>query len=184
LLLVVILYLMAAVISGISFHLRNTLGTLYANSDANSIITAPRTVSFEIDNACYATGIRMEQGKTYRFSVAGTELKDGSYASGPEGYSSAALLYAVPWRRHISEPWLRLFGRVGSDGNENLVLGGGISEYTARGDGELFLYVNDAVFGLGPAWDLPYRWARGRNSGRVTVIISPGEPIKRAGEQG
>jgi uncharacterized protein (DUF2235 family) len=183
LLLVVILYLLAAVISGISFHFRDTLGTLCDNSDALSDISTPRTVSFDIDNACYATGIRMTQGKTYRFSVKDAKLHDGSEPSGPDGYSSAALFYAVPWRRHISERWLKVFGRINRGGHENIALGGGSTEYTARGDGELFLYVNDAVFGIGPAWDLPYRWARGRNSGRVSVTISTEEPIKRIGDQ-
>ena len=76
-------------------------------------------------------------------------------------------------RRHISEPWLKLMGRVGQAGSETFVIGSGPTEYQAKSNGELFLYVNDAVFGLpGRYWALPYFWSSGKNKGTGTVTVS------------
>ena len=47
--------------------------------------------------------------------------------------------------------------------------------YTAKSDGELFLYVNDAVFGIPwfVNWDLPYDWKLGKNHGSATIEVIP-----------
>lgn len=164
-----VLYLLVAVMSGVAFHLRYTFGTLCEN--ATNIMTPP--VSLDIAKACYSTGIKIEKGRTYRFDVADTELHDGKkYVTDPDGFTAAALYPFVLFRRHIDAPWLKLYGKINNSGYEDFALGKGVSTYTARSDGELFLYVNDAVFGLLPEWDLPYKWARGENSGKVSVTVS------------
>jgi hypothetical protein len=78
---------------------------------------------------------------------------------------------AIPLRRHVTKPWINLFARIGNDGNDNYVLSVGSNEITARSDGELFLYVNDAVFGVWPQWDLSYIWQGGENVGSIAVTI-------------
>ena len=85
------------------------------------------------------------------------------------------LVPAVPYRRHVAEPWLMLMGRVGPRG-EVFAVGAGPLRYRAESDGELFLYVNDAVLGLrGDGRTLPYRWSIGRNVGTAIVKIRPVE---------
>jgi uncharacterized protein (DUF2235 family) len=177
----VIVYLLFAVINGSLFHLRNTLGLLCENSSSVSVLTTPRTTSLDIGKACFATGIKLEQGKTYLFEVADAVLHDGkNHMTDPDGDSWVGLFPYVPLRRHITEPWITLYGKVDDGGDETFVLGKGVTEYTARADGELFLYVNDAVFGVLPEWDLAYRWPVGKNSGIVPVRVRQLEPIKRA----
>lgn len=66
-------------------------------------------------------------------------------------------------------------GRVGPKG-EAFAIGSGPLRYEAESDGELFLYVNDAVLGLWAAGrTLPYRWSRGRNEGTAIVRVTPVE---------
>jgi len=155
------------------FHLRNTLGTLCESSDAVNTLDDESVVELDISNACFATGIKLEAGKTYHLSVADTEVKDGPYVADADGIKKpGALMYmSIPLRRHITKPWINLFGRIGHDGNDNYVLGVGNNRITARSDGELFLYVNDAVFGVWPRWDLPYVWKGGENTGSIAVTV-------------
>jgi hypothetical protein len=170
---IIILYLLLAVVNGTVFHLRYTLGTLCKQSDTVSKITARTTTSFEVINSCHATGIKLEKGKTYRFNVADASLNDGeSHATDPDGFSSTRLFPFVPLRRHVTEPWMKLHGKIDAGGFETFPLGKGEIDYTARSNGELFLYVNDAVLGLFPEWDLPYKWELGKNIGKVAVKVS------------
>jgi uncharacterized protein (DUF2235 family) len=169
-----IVYLLIAVVNGVLFHFRYTTGSLCRGSNTLNVIATPRTIRFDIDNPCYATGIKMEEGKTYRFHVPDASLRDGPNNGiiSPDGISPISHIPFVPFRRHMTEPWIKLYAKIGNDGFEDFVLGKGTTEYTARADGELFLYVNDGVFGLLPDWDLPYKWERGRNSGKITVTVT------------
>jgi hypothetical protein len=170
---VLILYLFTAFANGIAFHLRYTFGTLCDTSGSLQTVSSPVTVNLDIMNACSATGVKLEKGKTYRFVVPSVTLHDGDeYEATPNGFTSVKLFPFVPFRRHLSEPWFKLYGKIDSAGFETFPLGAGTFTYTARSEGELFLYVNDAVFGLIPAWDLPYRWEKGRNTGTVSLTIS------------
>lgn len=170
----VITYLLLALINGTVFHLRNTFGTLCAVTDDAKRLTAETAVILDTSRACHATGIRLEAGHTYRFKVEQSHIEDGrGNTATPDGLvkPNAYMHLFVPLRRHIAEPWMKLHGRVDDGGNENFVLGSGITEYTVRSDGELFLYVNDAVFGVLPEWDLAYRWKLGKNTGKVSVTV-------------
>lgn len=66
------------------------------------------------------------------------------------------------------------------------MIGAGLEEYGPRSSGELFLYVNDAVFGFLPDWAWPYRWEIGRNQGEGTITLSPQRGMKpnRCGKAG
>lgn len=171
----VIVYLLFALINGTLFHLRYSFGTLCASTDDASSLKDKTTVTLDISKACYATGIRLEPGKTYRFEVEEAYVEDGkgNWATADGIVETNAVMHLfVPLRRHVSEPWIKLYGRVDDGGNENFVLGSGVTTYTTRSDGELFLYVNDAVFGVLPEWDLAYRWKGGENTGNISVSVS------------
>jgi uncharacterized protein (DUF2235 family) len=172
-LLILVLYLLIAALNSSLFHLRYTFGTLCESSAAVNTLHAETVVKLDISNACFATGVKLEAGKSYHLSVADTEVKDGPYVADADGIKQpGALMYmSIPLRRHITKPWMNLFARIGHDGNDNYVLGVGSNKITARSDGELFLYVNDAVFGVWPQWDLPYFWQGGENVGSIAVTI-------------
>jgi len=174
-LLLALVYLLFALVNGAVFHVRATLGTLCTAGVDASLLKDERTVTLDISKACYATGVKLEPGKTYRFEVEAAYVEDGkgNWAT-PDGLveSSAVMHLFVPLRRHITVPWIKLFGRVDDGGNENFELGSGVTEYTARSEGELFLYVNDAVFGLLPGWDYFYTSGVGVNSGVIAVKVT------------
>ena len=67
-----------------------------------------------------------------------------------------------------------MMGRVGETAMETFAIGSGMAAYKAKTDGELFLYVNDAVIGLAPGrhWAQPYHWSWGRNKGTAHVTVS------------
>ncbi|RDH89758.1 MAG: hypothetical protein DIZ77_08570 [endosymbiont of Seepiophila jonesi] len=65
-------------------------------------------------------------------------------------------------------------GRINDQGNETFAIGSDLPKYTAKTDGELFLYVNDAAFGFLPGkyWALPYSWSLGQNKGKIEITIT------------
>ena len=170
----VILYLLFALVNSSLFHVRYTFGTLCVPSSNASVLDEKRTVPLDISKACFATGIKLEAGKTYHFSVSDSLVYDGedneATANGVKEPSAIMYLF-IPLRRHVTEAWIKLFGRISNDGNDNFVLDVGKQTQTARSDGELFLYVNDAVFGVWSKWDLPYTWEGGLNKGIIEVTI-------------
>ena len=92
-----------------------------------------------------------------------------------DGVLSPTMLHylGIPLRRHISQPWLKLMGRIDKRGAETFVIGSGPIFYRPKSGGELFLYVNDAAIGLAPSryWASPYFWSYGENTGQVTLTV-------------
>jgi hypothetical protein len=176
---VLLLALLLALTGRAAFYARNTLGYLCEASGQEDIknVIQPTSVTFDISDPCFATGVALKAGESYRFDVDqdGSEWKDGSSVAAPEGITPVRLIPWTPVRRILSEPWLRLIGQTGAAGKEYFSIGPGRKSYTARSDGELFLYVNDAVLGFlpEPYWAWPYFWEPGRNSGKATVTITP-----------
>ena len=170
---VILLLLLVALDRGL-FHTRSTLGSLCQGSESS---TLKDRGSLDIANPCFATGIRLSKGKRYCFDIARPTLpwQDGTKHTGmgPDGFDDPRLMPWIPLRRHLGEPWLKLMGRIGDAGAEDFPIGSGPTEYRARSDGELFLYVNDAVFGLLPGrfWAWPYFWGLGANKGSAEVTV-------------
>ena len=168
-----ILTLVIVLFSRTSFYVRSTLGFLCEKSETTKPATS-NSVNLDISNSCFATGIFMEKGATYSFEVESDQWHDGANLAEPTGFNSAELSWAIPIRRKFSEPWLKLLGRINSSGNEEFSIANGLEEYKAKSEGELFLFVNDGVFGFlpSPNWGLPYFWQLGPNKGRATVSIT------------
>jgi len=128
------------------------------------------TARIDIANPCAATGILLEKGHHYRIAVTPDPWLDGELEASPEQMTSPPwyLAAAVPVRRHLGEPWTRLMGRIG------FAVRNGVEDFKARSTGELFLYVNDAVFGIlpGDLWSLPYTWELGRNQGSAQIVVT------------
>lgn len=172
---VFIIYLLVAAAGHISLYVRDTFGLLCRPTEASDV-SLPQSVTFDTGNPCFGTGIRLQQGQTYQFTVTGSGVSDGVHPGGPDGLEGRlpiAYSLGVPLRRELTEPWFKLMARIGSGGNEQLAIGAGPKNYRARSSGELFLFVNDAALGLLPDWAWPYSWGMGPNKGRITVTVSP-----------
>ena len=103
----------------------------------------------------------LERGGRYRIAFDSTEsFKDGDIEAS-EGFTSnhapsfwqrAAMFAALPLRRELLEPWFRVVAQTGGKGGEETALDPEFTdkvrinkEIKATRDGELFLFVNDAV---------------------------------------
>lgn len=169
---VVLLFVLLSSINHAVFYVRDALGVLCRQSHV--AVQDHEPISFEIDDPCFATGVKLKKGVVYRFHVAPADWKDGVVEADPDGFRLLRLLPLTLNRRHIYQPWLKLMGRVGQSREETFVIGSGPTTYQPKSDGELFLYVNDAVLGLPPwdRWAMFYSWPHGENSGMATVEVT------------
>jgi hypothetical protein len=142
---------------------------------------------FATDQLCFPTGVAVEEGVRYAITIAvSSPWKDKSTETDPNGFDSAEAdswpttfcMYAsVPLRRVIFRPWFRLLARIGATGVDEYFLGpeeveGQPNTYRAvirraQRDGELFLYVNDAVLPLPWLSNLFYL----NNQGQAKITI-------------
>ena len=83
--------------------------------------------------------------------------------------------FLVPLRREFSMPWFRIVARIGGVGGQEESYEPDFSDmFTFDTDkktkrpGELFLFVNDAVIGWSPLYDVFYK----HNDGEVKVLIT------------
>jgi hypothetical protein len=175
----VVLVVVGGAASRLVFDVRSSFGDACAGTRDTDLREVPReasTIVFATSEKCLATGLRLRAGERYAVEVTVTSpWKDGSIDASPDGFTSLRLLPALPVRRIWSERWFRLMGRIGTTGDDHYPLASDRDkdriELRARSNGELFLFVNDAVVGLLPGWDLPYRWRLGRNDGTARVEV-------------
>lgn len=166
------------------FEIRASVGSICQESESAELLQAGMdSLEFSAAEPCLATGYTLKKGERYRFEVAlpdgGAGWFDGGIPTDPDGFegnlSRPHMILATPARRSWSEPWFKLMGRIGGDGKDRFPIGIGPTEIEAGSDGELFLFVNDAVCGFcfGQSWALPYSWPRGKNEGDADVTITP-----------
>lgn len=127
--------------------------------------TMPRAATVAARPRWNRTGLRVEQGSSYRLAADGV-WSDRQIRCGPEGYRSPSWLFRLVerCRRHPSALWFALIGTVEGDRATRFVIGSG-TDWTASATGELHCYANDLSF------------MRFNNSGAVTLTLSPaGEP--------
>lgn len=187
-------------IDRIVWEARDISGWICApRDDATPPADGGSAITFDAREPCLATGILLKRGVSYRISVAPPspsalvgrldtaagrparmfDWSDGPYPAGPAGFDRVEderglfMRIATPFRRHWSERWFKLMGRVGHDGEETFPIGVGPAVIEPKRDGELFLYVNDATFGVGffELWSLPYRWESGENAGKARITV-------------
>jgi len=148
---------------------------------------------FKTSELCQSMGVWLERNGKYLIKFDSTKtFRDGDIEAS-EGFYSYSLrapsywkaLYwrtlmvvAVPLRRELIRPWFRVVARIGGKGGEELFLDPDVNDdflidtpITATRDGELFLFVNDAVIGI-PGWDgyfYKYFYDNNKGSARVTI---------------
>jgi uncharacterized protein (DUF2235 family) len=124
-----------------------------------------RTLSFDASSLCSATGVLLENGSRYAIKIKSREAQwyDRTIPTSPAGFYSLdapglrqklAMVFALPMRRELIRPWFRMVARIGRVGGEEAFLDPDPKDHSidevirAARDGELFLFVNDAVLGV------------------------------------
>ena len=142
-----------------------------------------RVAPFRNDNACAASGLRLQAGGTYDLVLAiepDPRWLDDTYEASWHGVDHPPLRHwlAAPLKRELSQPIFMPMARIGAKGADVYPLTADPSQpradsrtllqtrIVARTDGELFVYVNDVV---GPPWD-PLRFYR-NNHGAATLTV-------------
>jgi uncharacterized protein (DUF2235 family) len=122
-------------------------------------------LSFDTSSVCSATGILLENGGRYGITIKAREPRwydrtietstAGFYSlDAPTFWQKIAVVIALPMRRELIRPWFRIVARTGGVGGEESFLDPDPKDHSidevmrAKRDGELFLFVNDAVLGV------------------------------------
>jgi hypothetical protein len=138
---------------------------------------------FKTSNLCQNMGVRLERNAKYLISIkavdpftdGGIEAARGFYSWDPPSFVRKLIMVAaVPFRRELIRPWFRIVAKFGEKGGEETFLDpdpkdGSIEEViTATRDGELFLFVNDAVLAVPGLYGYFYD----NNTGTAEVTIT------------
>jgi hypothetical protein len=70
-------------------------------------------------------------------------------------------------RRHVFDRWFQPFARIGASGRDEYDLAARSTRITARKDGPLYLFVNDAVL-INPRW-ITYFYDNNKGTAKITV---------------
>ena len=134
-----------------------------------------------IRDSCYPVGLKVKHGEKYQVAVtipANDPWVDRDIPTDPGGFAKSrwAQLPGVPFKRLVRSNWFAPIVRVGSTGFEEHVptfrpdpANGSrwLADFTARSDGEVFLYVNDTSIFL--PWLLTVFYDNNQGSAAVTL---------------
>lgn len=181
-------YLLITVASHVSFNFFDAAGRVCveASNEKELLKLAPgkyAEVVFDPSNLCQSTKVLLERNGRYHIQFDSTaSFRDGSIEAS-KGFSSsdlkdwsrrAMMTLAAPLRREWFRPWFRVVARFGGSGGEEAFLDPDLNDVhivnevvRATRDGELFLFVNDAVIGIPGLFGVFYH----NNSGSAKVKI-------------
>jgi len=144
----------------------------------------PSSPEFRTSQLCQSMGVWLERNGKYLIRFDSTDsFRDGDIEASKGFYSTdppwiwqkALMIAAVPLRRELIRPWFRVVARIGGVGGEENFLDPDITdrylideEIRATRDGELFLFVNDAVIGVPGFYSYFYK----NNRGSTKVMIT------------
>jgi uncharacterized protein (DUF2235 family) len=143
---------------------------------------------FKTSELCQSMGVWLERNGRYLIKFDSTDnFKDGAikasagfYSTDPPSIGQKAMMAAaVPLRRELTRPWFRVVARIGGKGSEEIFLDPDFSDQflinepiTATRDGELFLFVNDAVLGIPGFSNYFHKLFYHNNEGSTRVTIT------------
>jgi uncharacterized protein (DUF2235 family) len=148
------LWIILAFLNQMSFRIADGFG--------NYCVGGAPPATFDTTNFCAPTGVKVIRDDEYRVVLTvGEEWKDNTIATDPRGFGfkkmSVGMYLWLPFRRVVFSSWFVPVLRVGGKGGEEHVLDlkpvnpGDAKQYEARfrprSDGEVFVFVNDAVIG-------------------------------------
>jgi uncharacterized protein (DUF2235 family) len=186
--LLMLLWVVAS-LNRVAFEVPNGLGVLCSRSSAQPapVGTTSATHTFDAWQFCSASGLSVERGGRYQLTATLDGVldydvpvmrADGFGVLSPDlpHWRRPLFALAFPFKRLWWADWLAVVARVGETGVEQIALGQAPTSFTARNDGELFLFVNDAI---APVAVLPgaTTWAGwgaaySNNRGTATVTIT------------
>lgn len=192
---VALLYLMAVAVNRIAFDVQGASGAFCesriaaGNKQRVGTLTAAAS-EFSTDKLCWSSGLRLEKNTRYRVTVDASKSNwfDRTIPADPHGIQEDSFVHAVatPLKRWIQAPWFAPIAHVGKKGNDEFALkpctiqtpAGPqaddrkvlVAEFTTRSDGELYLFVNDAVLAFPGIADYFYRNNRGTASVKVEQV--------------
>ena len=143
-----------------------------------------KTVTFKTSDLCKPTGILLEKNARYHVEVkstvpwtdAGFPVPDGGFSANdpPVWYHRILLGLGVPLRRELTQDWFRIVLRYGGVGGEEAFLDPDPDDSKVQAiikptrEGELFIFVNDAVIGIPGLYKLFYR----NNQGEANLTVT------------
>ncbi len=139
------------------------LRTQATNGAAPPGLRAKDTIAFDTRAPCLATGLTLQEGQRYVIEVDTKNWKDGDHDAdqrGLAGFGSVAnpvFVARIPARRHLTLPWFTLVGEISRDSGAVFPLHRGRVVLEPTRTGQLYLYVNDAINGLGLDHDINVR---------------------------
>jgi len=141
-------------------------------------------IPFATSDLCRPTGIMMEKGARYLVEIKPVQdWTDGgiavplggfSAANPPSWYHRIRLALTVPLRRETTQDWFHVVLRYGRVGGEEDFIEPDPDDYKLETsikptrNGELFVFVNDAVIGIPGLYDVFYR----NNKGAATLTVT------------
>ncbi|GJL55703.1 MAG: hypothetical protein NPIRA02_28350 [Nitrospirales bacterium] len=148
---------------------------------------------FSTNSLCWGSGIQLKAGQRYRLTLSMNEQtpwNDNGIPTDLNGFMwekmTRSMYAGLLLRRHLGEPWFKPIARIGSQGSDEYPLypaapspkpsdGAAIltstltTELKARRDGELFLFINDAILPGPEPWQMFYK----NNHGHARITIEP-----------
>lgn len=175
-----ILVILVALASQLAFRTADAVGT-FCVGETNAP-PAAGSIEFSTSNFCMPTRVKVVKDEDYRIVVdVKTDWFDKTIPTDPRGFGFSKMSWrmylALPFRRIVFANWFAAVVRVGGRGGEEHVLDlrpvnpGQKNLYEARfrprSNGEVFLFVNDAV------WGVPGIYARtyANNGGTASITI-------------
>lgn len=183
-----VLWLIFAMGSQAAFSIMNAAGFVCTPTPSNSLVHHTlKRATFDPREVCWASGVVLQEGIKYRITMTiknKLDWKDKDIETPISGFSAdkmtGAMYLGLPFRRYLSEPWYKPIARIGSTGSDEYPLNPGetlvwdpetkiVTDIIARRSGELFLFVNDAVFPVPNAWQPTYK----NNGGTAAFAVVP-----------
>ncbi|MDB5607526.1 MAG: hypothetical protein JWP25_4426 [Bradyrhizobium sp.] len=190
-----------ALVNRVSFTALDLTGqvcTPSRNPSARLVVNHAKA-AFDTATPCTATGLEVEQGKSYRITLVVTDVWEDGYKFGeadpgkakgietdPRGFGFDKMRWqmalGLPIRRLVGSNWFAPILRVGNRGFGETVVSFAREDsapcqcpaatsysatFRARKNGELFVYVNDAVIGIPGHVDTFYK----NNKGKADLIL-------------
>ena len=183
----VFLYYGTTLASHFLFNVADAAGFLCPESASSKELNLDEEIEVQFDTRaiCFGTGLWLHDRERYQLSVKKVDdWADGDIETDVGGYhisdldpiAATRVFIALPLKRSFIRPWFRFIARFGPTGSEESFIDPNpdrpdpnlLSEILRPpADGELFLYVNEAVLPLPWLTDVFYRDHRG--SAVVTI---------------
>jgi uncharacterized protein (DUF2235 family) len=189
---VVFVYLAFGLASHLSFDVLDVAGYTCTGSTTAPVKIGKKVgdknikpIEFKTSDLCTATGVMLEKRAHYRATV----VPENGWSSGftriavppggfspkdaPQWYERIYLSLFLPLRREFKREWFRIVLRFGEIGGEEAFYDPDPSDpiiefpFRPTRDGELFVFVNDAVIGIPGLFDVLSR----KNRGKAKLII-------------